>query len=378
MSDTFKITTASVNRAIEQIILIDDHNSLGAHVEPLLACTSIGLDTEFVRERTFYPKPGLLQFSDGQQIWLIDPLALAGDPAFQSLLSELLSNPSGCKILHSVGEDFEVLEILCDQRPRPLFDTQIAAAMLGWPLQLRYESLVQELLGLQFPGGLARNNWRIRPLPDAWLEYAAHDVIALPAMRAALEKLLEKAGRLHWLHEDCERMVESASQPAAPLLRIRSAARLNDDALTRLNRLANWRDDQARTRDLPRSFILNDAVLMELAKKPPQDSSALARIDGIHAGLIRRHAEEVLGLLHQPSEVFQRPPELIPLTSAQQAAIKQMQQIVRNIAEQLNVEPPLIASRRELTRLVQTGNAEWLDGWRGEVLADSFSQWINR
>lgn len=376
MSETLKISAAIVNRAIEQIILIDDHNSLNTHIEPLLACTSVGLDTEFVRERTFYPKPGLLQFSDGRQIWLIDPVALADDPTFQSFLSDLLNNPTSCKILHSVGEDFEVLEMLCGQRPQPLFDTQIAAAMLGWPLQLRYESLVEELLGLQFPGGLARNNWCSRPLPDAWLQYAAQDVIALPAMRVALEQRLEQAGRLHWLHEDCHRMVKSSSQATAPILRIRSAARLNDDALARLDLLANWRDDQARARDLPRSFILNDATLLELARKPPQDASALAKVDGVHAGLVRRHAEEMLALLGQPTTHFQRPPELVPLTSSQQVAIKQMQQIVRNIAEQLNLEPPLIASRRELTRLVQTGNSEWLNGWRGEVLADSLDQWI--
>lgn len=378
MSDTLKINADRVNQAVDQIVFIDDHNSLNAHAESLIACTSIGLDTEFVRERTFYPKPGLLQLSDGQQIWLIDPITLAEDSAFQSLLSALLSNPASCKILHSVGEDFEVLELLCGQRPQPLFDTQIAAAMLGWPLQLRYESLAEQLLSIEFPGGLARNNWCKRPLPDTWLEYAAHDVIALPAMRAALENRLEQAGRLHWLHEDCRRMVELAGQKTAAVLRIRPAARLDDDALARLSALADWRDDQARSRDLPRSFILNDAVLMELARKRPQDSAALAKINGIHAGLIRRNAEEILNLLDQPIMDFQRPAELVPLTPAQQATIKQMQQIVRGLAEELEVEPPLIASKRELTRLVQTGKAEWLNGWRGELLADSFSEWTDR
>ena len=326
-----------------------------------------------MRERTFYPKPGLLQFSDGERIWLIDPIALANQAQFKTLLAELLANPNQTKILHSVGEDFEVLHLLCGQYPQPLFDTQIAAALLGWPLQLRYETLAAELLGIEFPGGLARNNWCKRPLPDTWLEYAAHDVIALPAMCAELEQRLAETNRLDWLREDCQRSVERAAQSTRSVLRIRSAARLKDQDLAKLLRLADWRDTQARKRDLPRSFVASDAVLLSLVREQPGNEEEIATIDGVHRSFAQKYADQLLALLNETVTDFQRPPELLPLSPQQQSMIKAMQACVQACAQQLKVEAPLIASKRELTRLVQTGQVDWLDGWRGDLIGDQLN-----
>lgn len=349
---------------------VADPESLAAFLEVAAQRPRLGIDTEFVRERTFFPQPGLLQVSDGDTVWLIDPLAFDEDPGFRSGLAEWMSDAGRVKILHSVGEDFEVLELLCGEIPAPLFDTQIAAAMLGKPLQLKYETLAEEVLGVEFPGGLGRNNWLRRPLPDAWLDYAAHDVIALPALEQSLSAGLEAAGRLHWHTEDCARKVAQARETVDPVLRIRGAERLEDDALARLATLARWRDGQARERNLPRTFIAPDPALLEMARRNPKDADDLLGIDAFKPGQARRFGRELVACCGQPATDWIRPASFRPLEREERAEVKRLQDIVRDCAEALEVDPALVASKRELERIVRGERPEWLDGWRGEVLGD--------
>ncbi|MEM1080616.1 MAG: HRDC domain-containing protein [Pseudomonadota bacterium] len=369
------LSNARVHTAVQQRLFIDDDTGLAEHMAALNACTSIGLDTEFVRDRTFFPKPGLLQFSDGETIWLIDPIALSTSPIFRSWLADRMAHSDQVKILHSVGEDFEVLELLCGHYPTPLFDTQIAAALLGHPLQMRYEVLAEALLGLHFPGGKARNNWCQRPLPDAWTEYASHDVIALPAMREELTHRLQQAGRLEWHQEDCARSVQRASQVNDPVQRIKAASRLDDASLALLMALSGWRDQQARQRDLPRSFVLNDQSMLAMTKKRPQTAAELKSIDGLRPGFIRRHSDAILAITRAQPAPFTRPAALHPISADQQQRIKHMQHAVAGVAEELQLEAPLLASRRDLTLLVLTGEADWLDGWRAGVLEQALAPW---
>ncbi|MBY6203889.1 HRDC domain-containing protein [Halomonas denitrificans] len=346
---------------------IDRIDSLEDHASEIEACHAVGIDTEFVRERTFFPQPGLLQFSDGNAVWLIDPVALGEVGEFVSRLAGWMRNPGRVKILHSVGEDFEVIERVCGALPEPLFDTQIAAAMLGMPLQLKYETLAEERLGVTFPGGLGRNNWLRRPLPDAWMAYAAHDVIGLPELMARLAEGLDRAGRLGWHTEDCARLVERARRPVDPLTRIRGADRLDDDALARLDRMARWRDEEARRRDLPRTFIAADPVLLEIARRNPRDPSGLEGIDKLKPGAARRFGPTLIECCRTPTPDFVRPPELQPLTREDRDAVTDLQKTVRTRAEELDVDPALLASKRELTRIVRGERPDWLDGWRGDL-----------
>lgn len=346
--------------------MISQPDHISAHSGGLLDAPAIGVDTEFVRERTFFPRPGLLQFSDGRQVWLLDPVTLAGEPGLKRLLAGIMCNDSATKILHSTGEDLEIIELVGKSRPAPLFDTQRAAALLGWPLQVRYEVLAGELLGVEFPGGLARNDWCRRPLPAAWLEYAANDVIALPRMREVLQERLERAGRLDWLIEDCRRIVARQQNDNDPVVRIKGAARLSDPELERLSRLARWREEQARKRDLPRGFIAGDPVLLALARGGPNTDP-----DRLSAGkgrLGKRDRDRLIELIEAPAGDYRRPPELAVLTGEQRARISELQGRIRHVSEQLGVEPTVIASKRDLTRLVQGAPCDWFDGWRGELL----------
>lgn len=321
----------------------------------------LGLDTEFVRERTYYPRPGLVQVSDGERVWLVDALADLPWPA----LAETLSHPDTTKVLHSVGEDLEVLKLLTQGQPQPLFDTQIAAAMLGRPLQLRYEHLVEEIFGAALPGGKARSDWCQRPLADDLLQYAAADVIWLPRLAEHLAGQLQACGRLSWLEEDCDRLLRSAQAASIhPVVRVKGAAGLDDEALAMAARLAAWRDEVAQARDLPRSFVVRDEQLLALAKEGP---SALS---GLPMPAQRRHGAALRALLDSgPEPDFTRPVELVALTPEDRAAIKALQDKVTKTATELGVEPAVLASKKQLTRVVRGERPDWLDGWRGEILS---------
>lgn len=355
-----------------KIHLLSDANHINDVSEKLVGISDLGLDTEFVRERTFFPKPGLIQLSDGESVWLLDPVAPESEPALGEVLGAVLKCESTVKILHSLGEDLEVLDLLTGAMPWPLFDTQRAAAMLGFPLQIRYETLALELMDQEFPGGLGRNDWTRRPLPHDWIEYASHDVIALPDMRALLSERLREAGRLEWLEEDCARALERYRSSDAPVMRVKGAANLDDRELERLNRLAEWREQRARDKNLPRGFIAPDGLLLALARDPSLNIVETARAtppNRVPGAELRR---EMIAVLGEPEAEFTRPAELVAIDRDQRAEIKALQGKVREAAAEIDVEPALLASRRDLTRLLLTGQTDWLDGWRGEVLGTGF------
>lgn len=328
---------------------------------------ALGLDTEFVRERTFYPRPGLIQVSDGRAIWLLDPVGRDAFPCF----GDILDNRNIIKILHSVGEDLEVFRILTGTLPEPLFDTQIAAAMLGMPLQFRYEKLVEHCFSVELPGGQARSDWCRRPLSEGLLRYAAQDVIWLGRLQQLLSETLDREDRLAWHVEDCGRLISQAraDDPGNPLLRVKGAGRLDDQQLAWLARLAAWREQQARERDLPRSFVIRDEGMIDLAERAGKAQALEQALNRLPPPLLRRYGDTLRGLLTgDPPDALERPPELIGLDNEQREAVKQAQAAVRNLAEELNVDPALVASKRELTRLVRGETPEWMHGWRGQFL----------
>lgn len=353
-------------RAVEEALWVDSIEAYEGMLETLSHQPSIGIDTEFVRERTFFPRPGLIQISDGIHVWLVDVVQLKD----HQHLASLITSKNSQKILHSVGEDLEILSLLTANYPKPLFDTQMAAALLGFPLQMRYEHLVEVIFGDTLPGGQARSNWCQRPLSPALLAYAAQDVIYLPSMAGILADALDRKGRLAWLEEDCQRVVDTKDIPTEPLLKVKGAGRLNKNAMAYAASLARWREQQARQRDLPKSFVLKDDLLLELATRADETSPARALESLKH--LISRWLEGLTVAL-QTTDVgaFQVPEELIPLTSEQRQCLKDYQAKVAKLAEEMNVDPGVLASKRQLTRLIRGEMPDWLSGWRGPLLKDT-------
>lgn len=359
----------AAEQAVSDARLITPADGFEAPAKQWQQASALGLDTEFVRERTFYPRPGLIQVSDGESIWLLDPVGQDRFPCF----GEILDNRNIIKILHSVGEDLEVFRILTGCLPDPLFDTQIAAAMLGLPLQFRYEKLVEHCFGVELPGGQARSDWCRRPLSRTLLDYAAQDVIWLESLRESLTEALEQADRLAWHQEDCARLIERARQPESgpAVLRVKGAGRLDDQALGWLERLSEWREQEARRRDLPRSFVLRDESMLELASSGGQAQAVDQAMGRLPPPAQRRHGERLREMLSGPAPAsVDRPAELVELDADQRAAIKQAQAEVRALAESLQIDPALIASKRELTKLVRGESPDWMAGWRGELLSD--------
>ncbi len=341
----------------------------------------LAIDTEFVRERTYYAELGLVQISDGQTVWLLDPLG----EATLGPLRELLEDPSVTKLLHSPSEDLDVLAHAVGALPVPLIDSQLACAMLGQPLQLGYHKAAEWLLGLEVDKDQTRSNWCARPLKPAQLRYAALDVCVLPQMWHTLRDRLESLGRMDWLRADCERVIEDAARPTHPdasWQRIRGAGRLDGVGLAILARLAEWREGVARERNRPRGFIVPDAALLTIASNRISEPDGLEIVESLHPRARKRHEKAITEMVREVLDSGERRPVAPRATRAQRAVLTDLKNAVATEAKALEVEPALLASRKELERLVYDGATDplpgRLEGWRGQILAPHIDSILSR
>ena len=365
-----------VNIALEAAhhpIMVESETQLEKAVEDWLECDILGIDTEFVRERTWRAELGLVQLSDGKKVWLVDPLKTG------SLLplTALFKNPAIVKILHAPSEDLGVLLYTTSATPEPLFDSQIACAMLGESLQMGYHKTVKWLLGLNIDKGETRSNWCNRPLRPAQLHYAALDVCLLPMMHRQLFSRLQDIGRDEWLVEDCARLIRKAQTPSDPdqsWKRINGHNRLGGTELAILQSLASWRDREAEKRNLARGFVIQDRTLMTIANQKPVSLEALSALDIWHPKAIQRNGHTLIANIDQILENGTTAMAAESLGSEHKKLMADMRNIVQEKATHLSVEPALLASRRELERLILTAPDEEIPerflGWRKEIITD--------
>ena len=357
--------------AADKPIMIESAQQLEQVVNDWLKCDVIGIDTEFVRERTWRADLGLVQLSDGKTVWLVDPLKTGTlDP-----LAALLNNHDIVKILHAPSEDLDVLLYTTGAVPEPLFDTQIACAMLGQPLQMGYHTTVEWLLGIAIDKGETRSNWCHRPLRPAQLKYAALDVCVLPIMQRQLQAKLKALGRESWLAEDCTRLLNKARTPADPeqsWKRLNGNGRLDGSSLAILMSLATWRDQQAERQNLARGFVIKDNELMTIANKKPGDLSALSELKILHPKALQRHGPALVANINQvlQQELTAVAPDM--LKPEHRKLMKDMRKLVQDKATELSVDPALLASRRELEILILLAEGEPLPerflGWRKDII----------
>ena len=322
----------------------------------------VGLDTEFIRERTYWPQLALVQLAIGGDILLIDPL----EPGITDALRPLLLDTSITKVMHSAGEDLVAFHHACGAVPTPLFDTQVAAALTGIGAGMGYQRLVSEMTGVDLPKGETRSDWLKRPLRPAQLEYAADDVVHLAALHERLAEMLEASGRTAWFEEDCARMLATAENGAErwPHLSFRASQYLDEAARMRLLRLLRWREEHARERDRPRSWVLDNELAADLARNPPTGQAALQRILDARPKAPRKLAAQIWSALDTPlADEDQAPPA--PAAEADRKVVRQLQDAVAAHGSQLGLPDGVLASRRKLEQLLETG--EWpesLAGWR--------------
>jgi ribonuclease D len=330
----------------------------------------IALDTEFLRERTYYARLCLIQIGVPGLVACIDPLALDQlEP-----LHALLENARQRKVLHAARQDLEVFNDLRRVVPAPLFDTQIAAAYLGYDDQIGYATLVTAVTGVTLDKTHTRTDWSKRPLSAAQHQYAEDDVRYLMPVYEALHERLAAAGRLAWVTDDCARLTEPAlyaNDPAEAWRRLRGAAELPAANQQILRALAAFREQTAQARNLPRAWVLRDEVLFELARHAPQTHAELVSIRGLEDGARQRWGDGLLASIQEGQQAEPVPlwERQLPPTPEQNALGKRLMETVRNVAREHELAPGVLATRRDVEKLVRGADpASVLRGWRAELL----------
>jgi len=335
----------------------------------LSADRRIGLDTEFMREKTFYPQLCLLQIATGNDIHCADPLSTSDLSFFWQRLMD-------CPwVVHSARQDIEVIYHTADRMPHTLFDTQIAAALLGFAPQLGYAGLVKELFGVELAKSHTRADWTRRPLPEAALEYAAEDVeYLLPAYELLTERL-SKLDRLHWAEEDSAFLLQPSLYKGDfrhAVNRLKGAKNLRDRARAAAARLASWREEEAVRSNRPRQWIMKDSVLLEIASTGPEDIESLSSINGLAPRTLKRIGNKILGVLNNArNDKFDYKPPARP-NEKQKAILKDMNAAVSACAEELEIAAEIIAPKKELSASINGyPDSRVFTGWRRDLIGES-------
>lgn len=352
--------------------LVEQPNSICAD---LAQRERLGVDTEFMREKTFFAELSLVQIATGAGIFCVDPLA------GNDLRDFWETATARTWVVHSARQDIEVIYQTAACMPESIFDTQIAAGLLGYAPQLGYASLVGELFGVDIPKTHTRANWSKRPLADALLQYAAEDVQYLLPAYERLGEELDREGRLAWAIEDSAMLLDPAlytADPAQAIDRLKGARNLRGRSRATAARLAAWRESEALRSNRPRQWIVKDPVLIGLALECPASMADLQQVDGLPPGLVRRSGEDILAAIRTAGTDTSdyRPPSRPDET--QKGLLKQMQREVASCAADLGLAAETVASKRDLSAIIIGGDRESrvLSGWRRDLIGERLLQLI--
>lgn len=336
----------------------------------LTAQPRVGLDTEFLRERTYRAQLCLVQLSSASEAACVDPLALTDlQPLAQVLTAPVV------KVMHASRQDLEVLLPVAGLT-RPVFDTQIAAGLMGLPAQIGYAELVRRLLGHELAKSHTRTDWSRRPLSAEQVLYALDDVNYLLPLADRLQEELARLGRLAWLEEELRGLAEAGAlsvDPQKAWQRLKGLRDLDPGRLRLARALAAWRERNAIEHDRPRGWILEESVLREIVLQVPRTPEALEAIPEMPQGLVKRRGGELLACV-AAAEIPQPAPPLPgrsrpdPLKSA---LIKNLVAITQAVAGELQLAPEVLATRRDLEQLADgERDTPLLTGWRRAVLGE--------
>lgn len=359
-------------------LYIDTEADAAALAREWAGIERLAVDTEFVRESTYRARLCLLQLSDGERIACVDTLALGGPGPF----ADLLLDASVGKVFHAARQDLEVLNEHLGAVPGPVWDTQVAAAMLGHPDQVGYTQLAGAELGVTLPKDHARTDWSRRPLSEDQLQYAAADVEWLLPLAERLETALERLGRRAWAADESASLCDPALyafDAAGAWRRIKGVSRLAGPALARAVALAGWREEEARRCDRPRRWILADEAILALAEHNPDGRDALARAEALPPAVARRHGDTLLDLLREAADAqAPRPLPSMRLEPAQDRLSRQLMARIRELAEQHRISAPLLATRKDVEAMVRgQRDLPLLQGWRRDLAGEELLRMVD-
>ena len=354
---------------------VTETESLRELVAQLLTASCVAIDTEFMRERTYFARLCLIQLASDDVTAIVDPLAI-GD---LSPLKDLLIDPGVVKIFHAGSQDLEIFYRLFGVATAPVFDSQIAATLAGFPQQVGYGALVKEVMGVTLDKGDTYTDWAKRPLSDTQVEYALNDVRYLPEIRRRLLSEMEREGRIEWLAADFSRLEDPATYEVVPRelwRRVKRVSSLNRRQLAIAREVTAWREIEAQRRDVPKRWVVGDESIIEISRRAPKTADELTAIRGVADKVGRGAQAGLLGAVVSGLEVSDG--DLPSLEKRRRpvgdvdAAVDLMIALVRLRAREHGVAMPLMASRDDLERLA-AGEKEaspLLEGWRKKMVGD--------
>ncbi len=330
----------------------------------------LAVDTEFIREKTYWPKLCLIQLATADEIAVVDPLTQINMQA----LIELFSSPQIVKVFHASQQDIEVLYYSLGCMPAPVFDTQIACEFLGQRPQLGYGALVQAYCSKQLPKAASLTDWSLRPLSEKELAYAENDVRYLPGIYATMQERLQELGRLAWVAPEMEALTRPERylrEPYEAYKRLRKSNGLTRRQLAVAKELAAWREELAAKQDIPRKWLMRDEVIVELCKRCPTSAAELARTRGCQQ-LSVKDTEAILEAIRRglamPADKLPEIKRRTRPSTEQDSVADLMYALIRVIAQACDIAPQLIATRDDLYDFAAgASNCSLRQGWRYEL-----------
>jgi ribonuclease D len=364
-----------------------DQRALESLCHTLRESPRLALDTEFVGEDTFIPRLELIQVATATTSAVIDFPAVQADGSLD-VFWELICDLKIEKIVHAGRQDLDLFALHAGQIPKPFFDTQIAAAMVGYGAQVAYANLVQRLHGRKLAKAHTFTNWSARPLSDDQIAYALEDVEFLLSIHTHLQDRLHTLGRSEWVKEEfaCLEMAvgEKSREPQERYQRIRGWDTLKPKGAAVLREVAAWREVEARRRNVPRGRVMRDEVLLQLARHPPKSVNDLRGLRGVHSSEVDRHGGQLLAsitsaLALPPSEWPEVPSERKPDPEST-GIVELLQAVLKARAAEEGIAPTMLATSADLQTLVEAKQnraaltVPILQGWRRQLVGDLLVQ----
>ena len=366
---------------------VTDQRALETLCLTLRQSPRLALDTEFVGEDTFIPRLELIQVATAATAAVIDFPAVQASGSLD-VFWELVCDPKIEKIVHAGRQDLDLFATHAGQIPKPFFDTQIAAAMVGYGAQVAYANLVQRLHGTKLEKAHTFTNWSARPLSDDQIAYALEDVEFLLPIHTHLQDRLSSLGRLEWVSEEFARLEsavgEKSREPQERYQRIRGWDTLKPKGAVVLRELAAWREAEARRRNVPRGRVMRDEVLLQLARHPPKSVHELRGLRGVHSSEVDRHGEQLLATITSalalPASAWPEVPRERKPDPESTGIVELLQAVLKARAAEQGIAPTMLATSSDLQTLVEAKqNRSTLDvpilrGWRRQLVGDLLLQ----